>query len=368
MKSKDSNIDFLLFLIVSALILIGTVMVYSSSSAIADANQKFSNHAFFLKRQLIWLILAYVVMFVAAKIDIGKLRPMVGPSLVFSTFLLGVVFLTPEIRGTHRWLSLGFITIQPSELFKYVLVFYLAHSLALRGRTLEDTHLYRWPYGPVIVFSALLIAVEPDLGAVLVLGGTVIMLLFLAGARPTHLLYSLAGSALGVFIMVFVVGYKRGRVLDFWASLGDPMLAPHQVKQSILSLACGGAFGVGLGDGIFKQFFLPEPHTDFIFASIGEELGLVGLTVTLMLLFGLIWRGMRIATRQTDRFRFLLATGLTLCLAVNICINIAVVLGLIPTTGITLPFLSYGGSSLIMSATAVGFLLNLSRGKAEYAT
>jgi len=365
LRRRNQNIDFALFLIATALILIGTVMVYSSSSAIADASDRFSSHAFFLKRQLIWLALAFAAMYVAARIDLARLRTYIGPALMVSLVLLAVVFLTPKIRGTHRWLSLGIITLQPSELFKFVLVCYLAHSLAQKGRTLDDMSLYRWPYGPIIGVGILLIVLEPDLGSVLVLGTSVILILFIAGARLTHLVFALAGSLLSVYLLVFVVGYKRGRVDDYLASLGDPMLAPHQVKQSILSLACGGMFGVGLGDGIFKQFFLPEPHTDFIFASVGEEVGLVGLTITLGLLFGLIWRGIRIATRQDERFRFLLATGLTICLAVNIIINIAVVLGLIPTTGLTLPFLSYGGSSLVMSSAAVGILLNLSRGKAR---
>jgi len=352
-------------MIVTALILIGTVMVYSSSSAIADGSDKFSSHAFFLKRQLLWLALAFATMFVAAHINIDHFRGLIGPALIVSMLLLAVVFLTPKIRETHRWLSLGPLTFQPSELFKFVLVFYLAHSLSQKGRTLDNPRLYLWPYGAIIGLGVLLIVLEPDLGSVLILGATAIGIFFLAGARLNHIVLAVCGSSLAVYILVFVIGYKRLRVESFLASLSDPMMAPHQVKQAILSLACGGVFGVGLGDGVFKQFFLPEPHTDFIFASIGEELGLLGLMVTLVLLLGMIWRGLKIAAVQDDRFRYLLASGLTVCLAVNIIINIAVVLGMIPTTGLTLPFLSYGGSSLIMSSAAVGVLLNLSRGKAR---
>jgi len=361
---KERKIDFLLFVVVSALILLGTVMVYSSSSAIADSNSKFSGHAFFLKRQLIWVALAYIAMMISACVPLDKIRRLIWPALVFSLLLLVAVFFTEPIRGTHRWLAIAGFALQPSELFKLMLVFYLAHSLSHKGRNLDDWRFYRWPYGPVIALGAVLIALEPDLGIVLVLVTTAILVLYLAGARVTHLIMAIGGSSLAVYVMVFIVGYKRSRVDDYLASLADPMAAPHQVKQAILSLACGGMFGVGLGDGVFKQFFLPEPHTDFIFASIGEELGLAGLTVALLLLLGLIWRGIRIATAQTDRFRFLLASGLTICLGVNIIINIAVVLGMIPTTGLTLPFLSYGGSSLIMSSAAVGVLLNLSRGRA----
>lgn len=367
MKRSEKKIDFALVLMTSLLILLGSVMVYSSSSAIADGNDKFSSHAFFLKRQVFWLVVAYVAMFVAARINIDKLRPLIVPALLGCLGLLAIVFLMPEIRGTHRWMRIGPVTLQPSELFKYALIFYLAHSLSQKGRNLDQAKMYLWPYGAIIAAGALLIVVEPDLGSVLVLGGTVIVLMYLAGARLSHLIITLGGSALTVYVLVYVIGYKRIRVDTFLASIFEPMKASHQVKQSILSMANGGLFGVGLGDGIFKQFFLPEPHTDFIFASIGEELGLLGLTVTLALLFGLIWRGIKISTAQNDRFRFLLAIGLTTCLAVNMVINIAVVLGLIPTTGLALPFLSYGGSSLAVSAAAVGILLNLSRTKARYA-
>jgi cell division protein FtsW len=365
LRRKDQNIDFLLFLMVAALILIGTVMVYSSSSAIADGSEKFSSHAFFLKRQLIWLCLAFVTMLITASINLDHIRRLIVPAMLASFLLLVVVFLTPQIRDTHRWLSVGPITLQPSELFKFMLVFYLAHSLSQKGRHLDDVRSYLWPYGPIIGLGALLIILEPDLGSVLVLGATAILILFLAGARLTHMVLAIGSSSLAVYLLVFVLGYKKSRVDSYLASLADPMQAPHQVKQAILSLANGGIFGVGLGNGVFKQFFLPEPHTDFIFASIGEELGLLGLTITLALLLGVIWRGLKIASRQDDRYRFLLATGLTVCLAVNIIINIAVVLGMIPTTGLTLPFLSYGGSSLVMSSAAIGVLLNLSRGKAR---
>lgn len=349
------------------LVLIGCIMVYSSSSAIADSaanpdgSAKYSGHAFFLKRQVIWLIMAYTAMLIAARVNIDYIRRSIPLALMLSMALLMIVFLMPPVRDTHRWMSFGFVSLQPSEIFKYVLVFYLAHSLSQKGRTLDDPRQYLWPYGPVILGGALLIVLEPDLGTVLVTLGTVFTILFLAGARLKHMAIALGGSAAAVSFLVFILGYKKARMDSYLSSLSDPLQTSHQVKQSLLSMASGGVFGAGLGNGIFKQFYLPEPHTDFIFASIGEELGLIGLSFTLLLLFGLIWRGLRIAIGQTDRFRFLLAAGLTMCLGVNICINVAVVMGLIPTTGITLPFLSYGGSSLAVSAAAVGILLNLSR-------
>jgi len=366
LKTNQPKYDYILLLIVSVLILLGSVMVYSSSSAIAqgamtEAGRKYSSHAFFLKRQLIYFLVAYLAMYVAARFDVERLRRLLWPLLLSSSALLLVVFFAPVTRGTHRWLPLGIVSIQPSELFKYILVLYLAHSLSQKGRSLDTVKNYLWPYGPIILGGALLILLEPDLGVVLVMGATVIVLFYLAGARLMHIGAAIGGSAAAVYTVVFVFGYRKTRVLDFFNWVADPMQAPYQIKQSILSMANGGIFGVGLGDGIFKQFFLPEPHTDFIFASIGEELGLWGLLLTLGLFFGLLWRGLRIATRQPSRYRFLLASGLVLCLGVNICVNIAVALGLIPTTGLTLPFLSYGGSSLVVSSAAVGLLLNLSR-------
>jgi cell division protein FtsW len=372
LKPKEQKIDHWLLLSVSLLILLGSVMVYSSSSAIAqnamtEEGRKFSSHAFFLKRQIIYLVLAYIVMYLAIRIDLEKTRKLIFPGLVSALALLIIVYFTQPIRGTHRWLSMGFFTFQPSEIFKYMILFYLAHSLSQKGRSLDNLKLYIWPYGPILLAGVLLIVFEPDLGSVLVLGTTVIILLFLAGARLNHLGMAIGGSAVAVYLLVFIAGYKKGRVLDFLDWMADPMQAPHQVKQSVLSIANGGILGTGLGNGIFKQFFLPEPHTDFIFASIGEELGLLGLIITLGLFFTVIWRGFKIASGQPDKFRYLLASGLILCLAINICINIAVVLGLIPTTGLPLPFLSFGGSSLVVSAAAIGLLLNLSRWQVRHA-
>lgn len=365
MKLREQRFDYILLLTVSALIMIGGIMVYSSSSALAAGSDKFATHAHFLQRQIVWVLVAYAVMFFVAGVNLDRYRRWIVPALMASLFLLVVVMFTPTVRDTHRWISLYFFKLQPSELFKYALIFYLAHSLSQKGRTLEDPRVYLWPYGALLGIGALLIVTEPDLGSALVLVGAIIVMLFLAGARANHLAIAVGGSAFAVSLLVFVLGYKRSRVDSYVASLSDPMSAAYQVKQSILSLACGGWRGVGLGNGIFKQFFLPEPHTDFILASIGEELGFIGLVIVIGLLFTIVWRGIRIAVAQEDRFRYLLAVGMTSCLAVNMTLNISVVLGLIPTTGVTLPFLSYGGSSLAVSSGAVGVLLNLSRRRAR---
>jgi cell division protein FtsW len=255
LRRKEKKIDIHLFLIVSALILIGSIMVYSSSSAIADGSEKFSSHAFFLKRQLIWLVMAFLTIFIAVHINLDNIRGLIGPTLLVCMFLLMIVFLTPKIRDTHRWLALGFITLQPSELFKYVLVFYLAHSLSQKNRSLDTLELYRWPYAPIICLSSILIVLEPDLGSVLVLGATVILIFYLAGARLLHLAVAFGGSGLAIYLLVFVAGYRKGRIETYLASLADPMMAAHQVKQSMLvMLSLNSSFCLSLT----QILFLPQ--------------------------------------------------------------------------------------------------------------
>ena len=283
------------------------------------------------------------------------------PALFFTLLLLCVVFLMPTRNGSHRWLFLGPLTLQPSELFKFLVVYYLAFSLANPKRNLADWKQLVFPYAPIIGVGMLLIILEPDLGAVVVLLLSVMGMFFVAGARLKHLaLAVLPPAALGS-ILVFVIGYKRARVLDYLAAVSDPLQGSYQVKQAVLTFGSGGLFGTGLGDGRQKLFFLPYPHTDFILATIGEEIGFIGMMILLGVLFYMLWRGCRIAMQQPDRFGFLLAAGMTWSLFVNIAINIGVVTSILPVTGRALPFLSYGGSSLLVSSAAIGVLINLSR-------
>jgi len=275
--------------------------------------------------------------------------------------LLSLVFLMPARNGSQRWLMLGPLTVQPSELFKCVMIFYLAFSLSNRKRNLADLKQLIFPYVPILGLGLLLIVMEPDLGTTLVIFLTALGMFFLAGARMKHLLtgsISSVGLAAG---LVFGLGYKKARILDYIASVKNPLDGSYQVKQAALTLGSGGLLGTGLGEGRQKLFFLPYPHTDFIFAATGEEIGLAGLIVLLGLFFFILWRGLRIASAQPDKFGYLLASGMTLSLFVNIAINIGVVTALLPVTGLALPFISYGGSSLLVSSIAVGVLINLSR-------
>ncbi|MEW5795125.1 MAG: putative lipid II flippase FtsW [Candidatus Zixiibacteriota bacterium] len=337
----------------------GLIMVYSASSIIAES--RFGSHWHFLRLQVAWGLLSILCIWIVNKLDLQRMAVYTVPALFFTMLLLCLVFLMPARNGSHRWLFLGPLTLQPSEVFKFLVIYYLAFSLSNHKRNLADWRQVLFPYAPIIGVGMLLIVFEPDLGAVVVLLLSVLGMFFVAGARLKHLaLAILPPAALGSFI-VFVIGYKRARVLDYLAAVSDPLQGSYQVKQAVLTFGNGGLLGTGLGDGRQKLFFLPYPHTDFILASIGEELGFIGLMILLGVLFYLLWRGCRIAMQQPDRFGFLLAAGMTWSLFVNIAINIGVVTSILPVTGRALPFLSYGGSSLLVSSAAIGVLLNLSR-------
>lgn len=361
MKPWRANIaiDERLLVAYVLLLLIGLTMMYSASSILAES--RFGSHMYFFRQQAVWALLSVACIWVLGRLDLQRLAVYSAPALLFTMLLLSLVFLMPARNGSHRWLFLGPLTIQPSEMFKFFTIVYLAFSLSNPKRNLGDWRQILFPYVPILGLGTLLIILEPDLGAVIVLAFSVIGMFFLAGARLKHLaLATISPAALASFV-VFVLGYKDERVYKYFAALTDPLKGSYQVEQAVLTFGSGGLFGTGLGDGRQKLFFLPYPHTDFILATIGEELGFIGILVILGLMFYLLWRGCRIAMHQPDRFGFLLAAGITWALFVNIAINIGVVTSLLPVTGRALPFLSYGGSSLLMSSAAIGVLSNLSR-------
>jgi len=353
------KIDERLLVVYLALVLIGLVMIYSTSSIMAES--RFGSNMFFLKQQLMWVVLSLLAIWLIGKIDLERYAVYSAPALLLILLMLSLVFLMPARNGSHRWLMLGPLTVQPSEIFKFVMIVYLAFSLSNTKRNLADIKQLLFPYVPVIGLALMLILMEPDLGTTIVISLTVLGMFFLAGARLKHLLTGVLPLVSIAGFVVFVLGYKKARILDFIASVADPLQGSYHVKQAALTLGSGGLLGTGLGEGRQKLFFLPYPHTDFIFAAMGEEIGLLGLLVILGLLFYLLWRGLKIASKQPDRFGFLLASGMILSLFVNVAINIGVVTSLLPVTGLALPFISYGGSSLLVSSAAVGVLLNLSR-------
>jgi cell division protein FtsW len=343
------------------LIAIGLVMVYSASSVMAES--RFGSHFYFLQRQLIWLVLAIGIGLVILKFDLKKFAALSVPALFVTIIMLAFVFIMPARNGSHRWLFLGPLTIQPSEIFRLVVIYYLAFSLSQKKRNLDDWRQIVLPYVPLIGSGLLLIILEPGLGSAMITAASVLLIFYLAGMRLYHLAVLIVPlMAIGSF-MVFVLGYKKIRVINYFSAIENPLAGSYQIKQAVLTMGAGGLFGAGLGNGKQKLFFLPYPHTDFIFATIGEELGFIGLLGILFLFAVIIWRGVTIALYQPDKFGYLLAMGVSISLTVAILLNIGVVTSILPTTGIPLPFLSYGGSALLVSVISVAILLNLSRRK-----
>lgn len=355
-KPKADESLLLAYLLI---VVVGIVMVYSTSSMLAES--RFGSHLHFLKNQLIWALLSFVVIYFIQRIDFSRHAVFSAPALLVSIILLALVFLMPERNGSHRWLMLGPLTVQPSEMFKLAMIFYLAFSLSNPRRNIAKVKQLIIPYVPLIGIGLVLILLEPDLGTTVVVFATALGMFFLAGARIKHLAAAMLPLAGVASFVVFVLGYKKARILDYISAVADPLQGSYQAKQAALTLGSGGLLGTGLGEGSQKLFFLPYPHTDFIFAATGEELGLIGLLVILAVLFWILIRGIKIAHAQPDRFGFLLASGVVLSLFINIFVNIGVVTSLLPVTGLALPFMSYGGSSLLTCSAGVGVLLNLSR-------
>ncbi len=358
LRAKNRIDEALLALYLIA-VLAGLVMIYSTSSMLAES--RFGSHLLFFKNQIMWSLLSFAAVYFLARIDLRRFAVYSAPALLLTIALLALVFIMPARNGSHRWLFLGPFTIQPSELFKFILIFFLAFSLSNSRRNLGDLKQLFFPYVPIIAIGLALILLEPDLGTCIVTFMTALALFFLAGAKVRHIatgLLPLIGTAA---VVVFGFGYKKARILDYLSAVVDPLQGSYHSKQAALTLGAGRILGVGLGDGRQKLFFLPYPHTDFIFAAIGEEVGLIGLLLILGIFFAILWRGLRTAYAQPDRFGYLLAAGMTISLFINIAVNIGVVTSLLPVTGLALPFLSYGGSSLLTSSAAIGVLLNLSR-------
>lgn len=352
-----------LFLTVLALTSIGVVMVYSASSVAATA--QFHDSAWYLKRQLLYALVGLAAMSVAWRVHYAKLRRITLPLLGVALLALLAVLLPHigrEAGGARRWLSLGGgLNFQPGELAKLAMILYLANFLANRGARARELGAGLVP--PLLVLGALAAPIlkQPDLGSALVLAMITFVMLFLGGARLRHLLLLAAASVPAVLAVILRAGYRSQRLLAFVDPWRDPRGSGFHIIQSLLALGSGGLLGLGLGHSRQKFFYLPERHTDFIFAIIGEELGLAG-TATVIVLFLLlaVW-GYRIASRCPDRYSTLLACGLTSMLVGQAALNIGVVSGTLPITGVPLPFMSFGGSSLVLSFTAVGILLNISQ-------
>lgn len=356
------GMDLMLFACVLALAAVGLVMVYSASSILAY--DRLDDSAYFLKRQTLWVALGLAAMWLARSIYYQRLRRLTFPLLLVAGVCM-ILVLLPDIGrvagGARRWIAVGPAGFQPVEIAKLALVLYVAHFAARRGLGVRD--LRRGVLPPLAIAAGLgtLALLQPDMGSALVLGGIAASALFLGGARVAHLAAAAVLAVPLVAAAVLAAPYRLQRVLAFLNPWRDPQGSGFHIIQSLLAFGSGGVLGVGLGASRQKFFYLPESHTDFIYAILGEELGLLG-TLCLLGLFGFFaYRGLRIARAAPDRYGALLAAGITASITGQALLNMGVATGVLPVTGVPLPFVSAGGSSLAVTMVQVGVLLNISQ-------
>jgi cell division protein FtsW len=337
-------------------------MVYSASFVFAEVN--YDDGAHFLKNQLVWALLGIAGMIFVMNINYKVYKKWATPLLVLTVILLLLLFVPGvgvNVKDATRWIAIGSFRFQPSEITKLTLVIFLAKYLSENQERIKE--LVRGLGVPLLVMGGicLLILAQPDLGTAVTIAGTAFLMMLAAGARIGHLCgLGLLGCGLAV-LAIIVEPYRMERIMAFTDPWADPLDTGFQTIQALLAVGSGRLFGAGLGQGRQKFLYLPEQHTDFIFAVIAEELGFIGSIFVLLLFLAFMWRGLRIAIKAPDTFGGLLAAGITIMVVLQALINIGVVTGSLPITGITLPFISYGGSSLTLNLLVIGILLNISR-------
>jgi len=354
--------DTILFASVAALVAIGLVMVFSASSATAYAD--YGDVAFYVKRQFIWLIVGLIAAFAAYRMDYQKLKKP-APYLLLAAAIALVLVFVPHIglgaNGGRRWIGFSAVSLQPSEFAKLALVVYLAAVLSVRGERITSLARGLFPLCVPVLILAVLVLKEPDMGTASLLIFTAFAMFFAAGARLSHLVAIALVTVPFAALTVLASPYKRARVFAFWDPWKDPQNTGFHIVQSLLALGSGGIFGVGLGASRAKFFYLPEQYTDFIFSVLGEELGLIGALAVVALFVVFAYRAIKIAIAAPDRFGYFLAIGCTAVIVIQAFVNIGVVTSSWPVTGVPLPFISFGGSSLIVNLIAVALIANVGR-------
>ncbi|EIJ81592.1 stage V sporulation protein E [Bacillus methanolicus PB1] len=362
MPTKKTTPDMILMIVTFTLLAVGLIMVYSASAVWAE--YKFDDSFFFAKRQMLFAGIGVVAMFFIMNVDYWTWKTW-AKALLLICFVLLLLVLIPGIgnerNGSRSWIGVGAFSIQPSEFMKLAMIAFLAKFLSERQKMITSFKNGLVPSLSLVFSAFALIMLQPDLGTGTVMVGTCLVMIFISGARISHFIGLGFIGVAGFVGLVLSAPYRIKRITSFLDPWQDPLGTGFQIIQSLLAIGPGGLFGLGLGQSRQKFFYLPEPQTDFIFAILAEELGFIGGSFVLLLFALLLWRGIRIALGAPDLYGSFLAVGIIAMIAIQVMINIGVVTGLMPVTGITLPFLSYGGSSLTLMLMAIGVLLNISR-------
>jgi len=348
--------------VVFVLICLGIMMIYSSSGIYAM--QELGDNLYFLKRHVFFLLVGFLGMILVMAVDYRLIQQYAKPLLLLGILLL-VLVLVPSIGkasfGARRWFRIGSFTIQPSEFMKIIMLVYVADFLARKQPVIRKFWQGFVPPMLATGMVCVLILKQPDLGTAFLIGCIVIIMITVAGARLTHIGFLALASLPALYLLILRVPYRLKRIIVFLDPWQDSLGAGFQLTQSQIALGSGGLFGVGLGKSMQKLFYLPAAHTDFILSIIGEEMGLAGTLLVVVLFIIFIWQGARIAKRVTNPFGYYLGTGIVAMIGLQALINIGVSIGALPTKGLTLPFISYGGSALVVNMISVGLLLNISR-------
>ena len=355
--------DFVLTIMTLVLVIFGVIMVFSSSyySSINEGGTPYS----YLIRNIIWAMAGFALMMLLTVVDYRLYKKIALPGIIISIGLLALV-LTPmgtEINNASRWIDVGPVTVMPGEITKIAVIIFTAWFLSRKSNVIKS---FFTGVLPLIFLAGVcggLVMMQPNMSTAIIIGGIIFAMMFVAGINLLYFagMIGAGAAAAAALIISDDTGYRMARVMSFLDPFSDPQGTGYQVVQSLLALGSGGLFGLGLGNSVQKTLYLPEPQNDFILAIIGEELGFIGIILLMACYLVLIWRGIRIAVAAPDRFGMLLASGITIMLGLQIIMNVAVVTSLMPPTGVTLPFVSYGGNALLLFMGSMGILLNISR-------
>ncbi|MFH1853647.1 MAG: putative lipid II flippase FtsW [Candidatus Neomarinimicrobiota bacterium] len=356
------NYDRPLIIMILVLCTLGTVMLYSASSI--WAYNQYDTGAYFLQKQFLRLLIGLAVMIGCMLFDYRRLKDLAAAIMIIAIILLvatKLLFVLRHDLSPARWIALGPLTIQTSDIARLAMIIYLAAYIDRKRQLLQDFYFGFLPAIVVLAVILALIIIQPDFSTAAILGMIGFTMLFLGGAKLPHILVTITSAVTVLIPVMLLEPYRRARILSFLNPDNDIQGASYQVQQSLISLGNGGLFGMGLGNSMEKNLFLPTPHTDFIFSIIGEETGFIGALVVLTLFLLVFQRGVRIAKEAPDTFGILLAQGLAFSFILYAFINAAVVTNLLPTTGLPMPLISYGGSGLVINLAGIGILLNISR-------